>query len=51
VCALTSYGQSATMTQSAITTDVHQTLDVHLHSFPKVTLYFALRFKDAANPA
>jgi hypothetical protein len=46
---LTANGQASTMTQTAITTDVHQTLDVHLGSFPEVAFDLTLRFQNSTN--
>jgi hypothetical protein len=37
------------MTQTAITTDVHQTFDVHLHTLSKVAFNLTLRFQNSTN--
>jgi hypothetical protein len=50
VSSLTAHGQRATMSQTAIATDVHQSLDVHLDAFAKVAFDFTLRFQNRANP-
>src|SRR6266851_7736243 len=42
VGSLSAHRQPATMTQSAIGADVHQTLDVHLHALAQVAFNFAL---------
>jgi hypothetical protein len=47
--ALTAHGQRATMTQPAIATDVHQTLDVHLHTLAQVAFDLSLRFQNGTN--
>src|SRR5215813_7533577 len=47
--ALTAYRQAAAMTQATISANVHQPLDVHLHTFAEVTFDFALGFEDRAN--
>jgi len=39
------------MTQTAIATDIHQTLDVHLDALTQITFDLTLRFKDCTNPA
>jgi hypothetical protein len=49
--ALTTHGQRATMPQPAIATDVHQALDVHLHTLAQVAFNFSLRFQNGTNPA
>src|SRR5688572_12422313 len=49
VRALSAYGQAATMPQTAICADVHQTLDVHLNTLAEVAFDFALGFQDRAN--
>ena len=51
VRSLTAHRQSTTMTQATITTDVHQTLDVHLDALAQIAFDLALRFEDGANPA
>src|ERR1044072_7767971 len=47
--ALAAHRQSTPMSQAAIRTDVHQTLDVHLNALAQIALDLALRFKDRAN--
>ena len=39
------------MSQAAIATDIHQTLDIHLDALAKVAFDLSLRFQDRANPA
>ena len=46
--ALTADRQTATMAQTAIAADVHQTLDVHLDTLSEIALYFALGIEDRA---
>jgi hypothetical protein len=48
---LAAHRKCTTVSQATIATDIHQTLDVHLDTLPKVTLDLTLRFQDAANPA
>src|ERR1041384_797929 len=49
VRALSAYGQTTTMAQAAITADVHQTFDVHLHAFAQVALNVSLPLADRTN--
>jgi hypothetical protein len=49
VCSLTTNRQRAAMSQPSVTTDVHQTLDVHLDTFAEIALNFTLRFEDASD--
>jgi hypothetical protein len=39
------------MSQSAIATDIHQALDVHLDTLSQITFDLALSFEDRTNPA
>ena len=48
---LAAHRKCTTVSQAAIATDIHQTLDVHLDTLPKVTFDLTLRFQDAANTA
>ena len=47
---LASYGKSPSVSQPAIGTDVHQSLDVHLYLLAEVTLDIPLYVKDGTNP-
>jgi hypothetical protein len=47
--ALSTDRQRSTMTQSAVATDIHQTLDIHLHTLAKIALNLPLRLKDSAD--
>ena len=49
--ALSANRQTATMTQSAVATDVHQPLDVHLDALAQVAFNFSLRFENRTDPA
>src|SRR6185369_9801169 len=51
VCSLATHRQSTTMTQAAIASDIHQTLDVHLNALAKVAFDLSLRFQNGTNPA
>ncbi len=44
-------GKRAAMSQTAIATDVHQALDVHLDALAQVAFDLALRLQDGTNPA
>jgi hypothetical protein len=48
---LAAHGKCTTVSQATIATDIHQTLNVHLDTLPKVTFDLTLRFQDAANTA
>jgi hypothetical protein len=47
--ALSTYWQRSTMTQPAVAADIHQTLDIHLHTLPKVALNLALSLEDCTD--
>src|ERR1043165_9830969 len=49
VGALAAHWKSTTVTKSAIRTDVHQTLDVHLNALAQIAFDLTLRLKDRAN--
>src|SRR6185503_4283066 len=51
VGSLSTNRQSATMTQAAISADVHQALDIHLDALAQVAFDFALGFQDGTNSA
>src|ERR1044072_7431585 len=51
VGSLATHRQSTTMSQTAIATDIHQTLDVHLDALAQVAFDLALCFQDGTNPA
>src|SRR4028118_184472 len=51
VRALAADGKPATMPQTAIRADVHQTLDVHLHTLAQVAFDIALPLDDRADTA
>src|SRR5215475_9808030 len=51
VRALTTHRQSPAMTQSTISADVHQTLDVHLDALAQIAFDLALGLEHGANPA
>jgi hypothetical protein len=48
---LATHRKRATMSQTAITTDVHQTLDVHLHALAQIAFDLSLCFQNPTNPA
>jgi hypothetical protein len=49
MCALSPNGQRTAVPQSSIATNVHQPLDVHLHTFAQITFDFALSFENATD--
>ena len=51
VRSLSANGQRTAMPQPAVAADVHQSLDVHLHSLAQVAFDLTLSFQDAANTA
>src|SRR6266496_3862315 len=51
MCALAANRKRPTMPQAAISTNVHQALDVHLHALAQVAFDLALSFDHGANPA
>jgi|SRR5258705_8887858 len=48
---LPTYGECSAMPQTAITTDVHQPLDVHLNPFPQIALDLTLGLENGTNSA
>jgi hypothetical protein len=48
---LPTYGECSAMSQTAITTDVHQPLDVHLNPFPQIALDLTLGLENGTNSA
>lgn len=48
---LTAHRQRATMSQASVTSDVHQSLDIHLNAFAQIALDLALHFQNTANAA
>src|SRR6185295_12406568 len=50
VSALAPDRQTAPMSQTAISADIHQALDVHLNPLTQITFNLALRFQNGANP-
>jgi hypothetical protein len=43
--------QRTAVAKTTITTDIHQTLNVHLNALAEIALNFSLSFKDAAYAA
>jgi hypothetical protein len=46
---LAASGKSSTMTQPSITVDIHQSLDIQLHLFAKITFNSSLILNNLAN--
>jgi hypothetical protein len=49
MCALSTDRQPSAMTQSTVAADIHQPLDIHLNTLPKISLNLALRLEDSAD--
>src|SRR5687767_2933645 len=50
MCPLTANRQRAAMSQTSITSNVHQALDIHLDALPQIAFDLTLRFQNRPDP-